>query len=427
MRRFISIIFIILVFCFVVSAGDVQRKKLAIGGYCKAFFNLRTRQADYAGPGREESAPADIKEVLLGYFGPPVSSVEDRTGASHPHASNMWCAAMLAIEEANRAGGYKGLPFRLVAGWSDNPWASGGAQVVRMAYVDKVWAIIGGIDGPSTHLAEQVVTKARLTLLSPASTDKTVNLANVPWMFSCVPADHIQAPVLAEAIATLIGHQPFVMASAIDHDSHLFTVELAKSLDRHRLAPSYHFEFDPLNKDLVELARKITAAKTNAVVLVAGPQQSAQMLSALRAQDFAGLVFGGPSMGQRGFMEKAGKTAEGVIFPLVYSPGKSSESFEEKFVSRFGKHPDYLAAHTYDAVNLLIAAIQKAGLNRARIRDAVRNLSPWQGVTGKLEWDALGSNTRAVELGTIKDGCVQPLPEIKSAAVTYDPPPKYLR
>ena len=32
----------------------------------------------------------------------------------------------------------------------------------RIVYQDRVWAIIGGIDGPSAHLAEQVVAKARL-------------------------------------------------------------------------------------------------------------------------------------------------------------------------------------------------------------------------------------------------------------------------
>jgi hypothetical protein len=127
----------------------------------KVFFEARKHQTNYVGPGREERSPANIKEVLIGYFGPR----------------------------------YKGLPFRLVAGWSDNPWSSGVSKVVRMAYMDRVWAVIGGIDGPSTHLAEQVAAKARLTLLSPASTDKTVNLANVPWMFSCLPGDHLQMDV----------------------------------------------------------------------------------------------------------------------------------------------------------------------------------------------------------------------------------------
>src|SRR4030042_204449 len=150
----------------------------------------------------------------------------------------MWNAGSLAIEGANRAGGWKGLPFRLVAGWSDNPWGSGVTEVTRMAYVHKVWAVVGGIDGQSTHLAEQVVAKARLTLLNAASTDKTVNLANVPWMFSCLPADHLQAPILAQAIASEVGDESFILVSAVDHDSHLFTVELTRSFIRNRIAPS---------------------------------------------------------------------------------------------------------------------------------------------------------------------------------------------
>jgi branched-chain amino acid transport system substrate-binding protein len=362
------------------------------------FFDARKLETNYAGPGREEIAPKDIKEVLIGYFGPNTPS--------HPEGGDMWCAASLAIEEANRAGGYKGLPFRLVAGWSDNPWGTGISKVVRMAYVDKVWAIIGGIDGPSTHLAEQVVAKARLTLLSPASTDKTVNLANVPWMFSCLPGDHLQAPILADAIASHIGQKPFLLVSAVDHDSHLFTVELVRSFAQHKLVPSYHFEFETKEKDFTELADKIVEAKVHALVLIGSAEQSAHIISAVREGSFARLIFGGPRIGRRGFLEEAGQAAEGAVFPLLYIPRQDSESFEKRFTSRFGYCPDYLAAHTYDTVNLLIEAIRKAGLNRARIRDAIRELSPWSGVTGTVKWDTLGGNSRIVQLGTIKAGQV---------------------
>jgi len=318
----------------------------------------------------------------------------------------MWSAACLAVEQANRAGGYNGLPFRLVAGWSDNPWGSGVTEVTRMAYVHKVWAVIGGIDGPSTHLAEQVVAKARLTLLSSASTDKTVNLANVPWMFSCLPADHLQAPILAQAIASEVGDKSFLLVSAVDHDSHLFTVELTGAFIRHRLIPLHHFEFKPEQKKYDELVEKIVHAGAQDLVLIAAARQSAQIISAVRQRGFKGLVFGDPRMGRRSFLEQAGDAAEGVVFPLLYTHGKESDSFDKKFTARFGKRPDYLAAHTYDAVNLLIAAIHKAGLNRPRIHDEVRALSPWNGVTGEIRWDPLGSNSRIVHLGTVRDGRV---------------------
>jgi ABC-type branched-subunit amino acid transport system substrate-binding protein len=387
--------FILFALSSIIWAGDNRSDKQSSR---TVFSNLRTRQTNYAGPGREKTPPAGLKEVLIGYFGP--------SKPSDPRGCDMWNAACLAIEQANRAGGYNGLPFRLVAGWSDNPWGSGVTEVTRMAYVHKVWAIIGGIDGPSTHLAEQVVAKARLPLLSAASTDKTVNLANVPWMFSCLPADHLQTPVLAREIASEVGNKSFLLISAVDHDSHLFTVELTKAFAQHKLMPSYHYEFKPGQNNIDGLVEKILYVNTHALVVIAADTDSARIVSAVRQKGFNGRIFGGPCMGRRSFIEQAGDAADSAVFPLLYTHSKESKSFDEKYRARFGKRPDYLAAHTYDAVNLLIIAIRKAGLNRARIHDEVRALSPWHGVTGEIQWDPLGSNSRIVRLGTIRDGRV---------------------
>jgi ABC-type branched-subunit amino acid transport system substrate-binding protein len=61
---------------------------------------------------------------------------------------------------------------------------------------------------------------------------------------------------------------------------------------------------------------------------------------------------------------------------------------------------------TYDATRLLIEAIRAAGLCRARIRDAIRDLAPWHGVTGVVQWDQAGGNTRRPQLATIANGRV---------------------
>ena len=395
MSRITCSILILVVLSSMIWAGDNRSDKRSSR---EVFSDLRTRQTKYAGPGRQISPPTDVKEVLIGYFGP--------NDHSNLQGGDMWNTACLAIEQANHTGGYKGIPFRLVAGWSENPWGSGVTEVTRMAYVHKVWAVIGGIDGPSTHLAEQVVAKARLTLINPASTDKTVNLANVPWMFSCLPADHLQAPVLARAIASQAGDKSFVLVSAVDHDSHLFTVELMKAFALHKLTPSYHYEFKTNPNSFDELVDKIAHTETHSLVVIADAADGAQIVSAVRRKGFDGIVFGGPCMGKRTFIEQAGDAAEGVVFPLLYTPGKESSSFEKEFTIRFGKKPDYPAAHTYDAVNLLIAAIHKTGLNRALIRDAVSELSPWNGVTGTIRWDPLGANNRPVSLGTVRNGHV---------------------
>ena len=84
-------------------------------------------------------------------------------------------------------------------------------MVVEMAYNDRVWAIIGSIDGVATHVAEQVVTKALLPLIDPGSTDRTVNAAMVPWMFSCLPGDPAIADALAPQLAAEAGEDGPVM------------------------------------------------------------------------------------------------------------------------------------------------------------------------------------------------------------------------
>lgn len=360
----------------------------------RPFFDARKQRAQYSGPGRDKStSEKELKEVLIGYFGP--SDPDDLVGG------DLWKAAQLALGQANRNGGYRGKPFRLVPAWSENPWGTGVKLVARLVYDDKVWAIIGGIDGPTTHLAEQVVAKARLPLVSPVSTDKTVNLANVPWMFSLAPGDNLLAPVLASEVLSRTGDGHFLIVSADDHDSRLLLVELKKDLAEHRAVAKREIVFRQGTEELDRIVAQLVQLDPKVAVVIADANYSARLVSALRSREFTGAIVGGPIMGRRQFLEKAGAAAEGVVFPSIWQTNEASSSFEKTYRQRYGHPPDYAAAHMYDAVTLLVEAIRHSGLNRARVGDAIRELSPWNGVTGTVSWDGLGSNTRRVELGTI--------------------------
>lgn len=368
------------------------------------FFEARAHTAEYAGPGREVPFPTDIKEVKIGWFGP-----SDPNDAA---AGAMWRAASMAIEEANRKGGHNGQPFRLVTSWSENPWGSGIKDVTRLVYDEDVWAIVGAPDGPAAHLVEQVVAKARLPFISPVATDKTANLANVPWIFSCTPGDHLQASALARAIVSQVEGRSLAVVSCTDHDSRAFTTELLAALSKLERFPSLHVWFRPLSPGFDTQLQSICQAQPGAVALIAGARDAGRFMRALREEGLAVPVFGGPAMGRHLFIRTAGQYAEGVVFPLLWQPsvtGMLSAEFDRRFQQQFGIHADYTAAHTYDAVNLLIAAIQRAGLNRVLIRDAIRELSPFLGIAGHITWDPTGHNHRPVNLGMVRDGRAVPI------------------
>ena len=276
-----------------------------------------------------------------------------------------------------------------------------------MVYEHGAWAIVGAIDGAATHLAEQVALKARITLVSSGSTDKTANMASVPWMFSCLPSDEVQAPVLAEAVAEGGPGAAFVIVAAADHDSHAALVELRRALAarRRRAVRLAH---------RVRSRRRRTSARSRpgsskaSPAAVAGPGSGRRPRPASWASSGAGAstggLIGGAPLALAAFGRAAGEAAEGVVAPLLWEPSADWDSFARMYENRWGEPPDHAAAQSYDAVRLVAEATRRAGLNRARIRDAVRDIAPWRGVAGIVQWDALGRNERPVGLATWRGG-----------------------
>ncbi len=350
----------------------------------KPYREPRDKPLVYNGPGREDPEPRKVGEVRIGYFGP--------ADVAHPVGGQMWAGASLAIQEANAQGGYRGLPFRLLPAWTDDPWRGGVAKLARLIYQDGVWAIIGGIDGASTHLAEQLLPKALLPLVNPSATDRTIHTAGVPWVFSCAPGDHLQAAEIGRELAQREG--PFALISAIDHDSRAFVAQLNKAFAHDRLAPTLQVDWDGRDDETARIAGQVAGSAARIVVVVAGTKGSVRLIHALREAGFSGVIAGGPWIASAG----PDTSLRGVLYPAL---GEIEPGFRARFAARYGRNPDYTAAHAYDAVTLVVAATRKAGLNKARIRDEISARSPVRGVTGVIEWDPTGQNKRPVKLESL--------------------------
>jgi len=342
------------------------------------------------------TAAARPGEVRLGWFGP--------SDPADPDGGMFWNGATLAVEEINRAGGVTGRSLRLIPGWSENPWAGGVNRVARMVYDDGVVAVIGSIDGTATHLAEQVAAKALVAVVSPGSTDPTVNLAGVPWMYSLLPGDDVQARAVASYLAGDPGRHPIALVSATDHDARTAATAFRAGFRAAGLAFAAAFECAADAADATAVAGMVVAGSPRTVVVLASAAASGRLAAALRAAGYDGVITGGANLGRRRFISLAGAAAEGAIVPLVHDPGAPRwRAFVRAYAARFGAEPDFTAGAAYDAVRVTADAAGRADFDRGRLLEMVRTTAPGGAVTGEIVFDRLGRNRRPVRLGVVRD------------------------
>ena len=108
------------------------------------------------------------------------------------------------------------------------------------------------------------------------------------------------------------------------------------------------------------------------------------------------------------FLKIAGQNAEGIICTYPWNPNRRDpklDAFREAFRKRWGVEPDTYAAHAYDGINMILWAIQTAGLNRAKIRDVLAyRAEPFPGVTGDIPLSSAMDDAGEVFLTRYENG-----------------------
>ena len=122
--------------------------------------------AGAGGNARVESAEASGDGTLR------IGLIQDSTGEQAFLNDSQLAAAQLAIKEINAAGGHKGRPVDLVLGVGDGTDAQ--ARNLASAKVD---AVIGPTDSSHAAAAIDVLSAARVPLVSPANSAAGLSLS----------------------------------------------------------------------------------------------------------------------------------------------------------------------------------------------------------------------------------------------------------
>ena len=358
----------------------------------------------FAGPGREKPEPS-VDVVKIGLLAPLERSHEAYIG------QRMLAGARLAVDQANAEGGYRGKPFELVVRNDTGLWGASANEIVAFSYKDSVWAVIGTVDGANTHIAIRVALKTELPIMNVADTDPTLVETKIPWIFRNIADDRQMAYTIAYHVYRERAFRRVAILRADNRYGRFGVGEFRTGSVRMKRPPPMEINYEVahayLNPDFGLQIKRLKQVGPDAVVLWADAEAGAYLLRRMREAGLAMPVYACDRVLDPRFLEIAGEAAEGVVAAVPYDPDANDERlrhFWTAYRTRHGEEPTVYAAHAYDGMQMVMQAIREAGLNRYRIRDALAEMTRYEGVTGEIEMDHAYSDRGSVTLATVRNG-----------------------
>jgi len=403
-----------------VNYGNIPDELVAYDRYQKAYKYHFLEPILFYGAGREKLPPAGLKEVRIGFLGPLEGSIIASLGRQ------MLQGSMLAIEEANQKGGYNGIPFKLMVHNDVGLWGAAANEVVKMDD-EKVWAWLGSIDDIVSHVAIRATLKLEIANVNTGDPDPTFTETNIPWVIRTIPDDRQSSYMLVDRIFLKDKHSRVAVMRANNRYGRVGTLHFNRSATRIGFPIIIEERFSDGETDFKERLERIKKTSPDAVLIWGNATESALILKQIRDLGMIQPVYASDRIVSNEFLKLAGNLAEGLVTTCQYNPQADDpklKAFKESYIKRFGMEPDVFAAHAYDGMNILIAAIRKAGLNRALIRDVLTDMKTFQGyhgVTGKVIFDATWNNIRPIFMAEVRNGkfVFSPAPPYEKSDVIY--------
>ena len=371
--------------------------------YYDWFVQENTIEYNGAAAKRPDGDLAELKEVAIGLFEPVENNPESIFGIPAMHG------AQLAVEEANARGGYKGKPFALKIHNESALWGASSTELVKMLFNENCWAMLGCIDGQNCHIALRVTLKLEMPIMDTGTTDPTVTETRIQWLMHNFPDDRQQGYTLANYAFKELKLKRIGMIRTQTRYARIGAVKFNDQARRMGRQPALEVKFERGDKDFSHQLRMLRDAKVEGIVIWGEAAEAGLILKQMRALGMKQPVFGSSRLAYPQVLEIAGPAAEGLVVTAALDPTRTDPrwlAFRDAYHRKFDEEPDAYAAHAYDGMNIVITAIDKAGLNRGRIMDVLRDyqMKTYQGVSGTAYFDHTLNDISPVNLARVKNG-----------------------
>ena len=361
------------------------------------------------------AAPAAVT-VTIGSAGPLTG------GIAHLGKDND-NGVRLAIDQANekhpKIGG-KDVKF-VVESEDDQADPKLGPTIAQKFADAKVSGVVGHLNSGVTIPASAVYNQAGIPMISGSATNPKLTEQGFKNIFRVVARDDQQGPAVAQYLESLKVKKVAIADDATAYGEGLAN-EVEKTLTAAGIKVVAREKTTDKATDFKAILTKMKGTAPDAVFYGGMDATGGPMLKQARELGIKAVFSFGDGACTAEMSKLAGTAAEGMVCSQAGLPvAAASKSFVTAFNAKYGEIQQY-APYTYDAANLLIAAMQKAdSTDPAKYLSSLQSIS-FDGATGHIEFDDKGDRKNAeVTIFTLKDGKVVPVAVVKGGkAQSFD-------
>src|SRR4051794_6558708 len=307
----------------------------------------------------------------------------------------------IAVEEINARGGVGGIPMELICYDTQTLEAEALKAAIRLVERDKVIAISGPcFSGEFEIIAPQLDTQIKTVINSYCSAKPGLS-AMSKWAFrNTLTSDKQLKPVVDAWLNEYKIRKVVIIYDAEDAVSKgegaavlpaLFKAKGVEVLD----SLTYR------TKD-TDYSAQVTKAKSlgaEGIGLGACYQNAAAIAKEMAKQGLNVPIVGGACAGAPGFIEIAGKAAEGAYMStaaFIDDPRPEVQAYAKKIIAKIGSKPPYSGPRAYDIIYSYKHCIEKSGVTNApadlatdrdKMRECLGKLKGSPGVAGEITMD----------------------------------------
>jgi branched-chain amino acid transport system substrate-binding protein len=350
-------------------------------------------------------AQKDTNDIRIG-VNAEITGSKPTVGASCKNAAQLLAAQVNA--DGGLKVGDKKYPIKLYIEDNEDKPESAAAVAKKLISQNNVLAILGPNASGNAIPAARICEDAKVIMISPWSTNpKTTE--NMKYVFRACFVDDFQGQVMAKFAKDNLKANTAAVLYDVASEYNKGIAEIFKKEFEAMGGQVVAFEsYTKDDKDFSSQLTKIKAANPDVLFL---PNYYNEVPLQVQQEKRLGLtcsIIGSDSWGSDELLKLGGKDLEGCFFSTHYAPDiatPKAQKFIKEYEAKYGKKPDDVAALTYDSGQLLLTAIAKAGTrDRQKVRDALANITEFEGVTGTMKFQGTGDPIKSAVIIQIKDG-----------------------